>query len=169
MADRRTEDQHALRVVGAHGDYGSLLDRQYEHDHQGRSHNIREYLGRVLERYPDHRVLAPLGLLHPDHIEVREQALSLYSSLEGERNWTLYTDLPYGAHRPFRVRSAEHEILAKGFELGEREIIRSINSNKIRALEAYKSQLPLVLHRRVFRFSRIRTERYRALSLQRDR
>jgi len=89
--------------------------------------------------------MIPLGLKHPDHIEVRNQALEVYKSRRSGPPWFVYTDLPYGEEWPELIERAESELEAEGFMRHRYETSLDTDfEHKLQAVECYASQTALL-------------------------
>jgi len=193
---RRKEDRRALTLLGAGWDHGALLDSQYGPPVPERPSLIRRYVEQQVARYQPAKVLIPLGLKHPDHIELRNQALEVCRESRGGPEWLAYTDLPYGEEWPSLIETARNSIESGGFRR-----LRFVKSpavdveRKLQAVECYASQTVILfassvsgdavsvrdLLRRlrwlrrilrrdaVFRHSQLRSETYSELRLRRSR
>ncbi|VVE61948.1 hypothetical protein PCA31118_00848 [Pandoraea captiosa] len=114
MQARRAEDLAALGMLGAEPIWLPFLDRQYVEGNTAQA--IATALGAVIDKYPQRRVLSPLGLFHSDHALVfdavwamlheRTRALAgatgaAGADLEPEpgtadlARWWFYEDMPY--------------------------------------------------------------------------
>lgn len=99
MFDRRLENARAAAVLGlvAQLREGELLDQQYggASDEHSAAEIIRHYAG------PAVHMLAPLGILHSDHVACADAAVRCFKNVLGSsvRLW-LYEDLPYRVLHP---------------------------------------------------------------------
>lgn len=93
MAERRTEDIRAMRVVKAEPTHLEHLDSQYGDLQPGM---VRNDLARVIsDVFGDEkpRVLGPLGIRHPDHVCVREALIDMWQATD--MDLFLYDEIPY--------------------------------------------------------------------------
>jgi LmbE family N-acetylglucosaminyl deacetylase len=86
-------------------------------------------------------VLAPLGLVHPDHVAVREAVIEAMT--ERETPLWLYEDLPARVHHPDSVVEALNELTAAGYESELGFIGTGSIAKKMDALWCYRSQMGL--------------------------
>lgn len=111
MAVRRAEDVRALAAVGAQPRWLDFC----QHSHVARVDPIAvppdavDALASVIADIEPTAVVAPLGLLHPDHQACHATALATRARRESERPWYWYSDLPY-AYIP-RVLAARFRAL----------------------------------------------------------
>lgn len=135
MVIRRNEDRDALHSLGALGFYCNLLDDQY-----GGStvDEIERALSAVLDAVQPVVIVAPLGLVHPDHIKVAAACRHLASGSSAQ--WWVYEDAPSRVLYPDAVldgRVAWERVgwMTLGF-LGTVDL-----SRKEEAVRCYASQL----------------------------
>jgi LmbE family N-acetylglucosaminyl deacetylase len=110
----------------------------------------------------------PLGLLHPDHEEVRRIAALVAANAHSAADWIVYEDLPYG---PNDTLGQQHDAAfaayrAAGFTLTE--ITPELGAIEVKsgAVEGYQSQLRVLKQDPDFD-RKIISERYWSLSLNR--
>jgi LmbE family N-acetylglucosaminyl deacetylase len=100
---RRREDRAACAVLGASAVHLGMVDGQY-----GTPLDPLAVAGRLLSALIDIQpavIVAPLGLVHPDHIAVAEACRMLLA--EGaEADWWVYEDQPSRVLYPESVRDA---------------------------------------------------------------
>ena len=87
--------------------------------------------------------MIPLGLLHPDHMEVRRIAALVAANVHSRVDWIVYEDLPYG---PNDTLGEQHDAAfaayhSAGFQLTEIAPELGEMGVKSGAVEAYESQL----------------------------
>lgn len=141
MVIRRNEDRDALHSLGALGFYCNLLDDQY-----GGStvDEIERALSAVLEAVQPTVVVAPLGLVHPDHIKVAEACRNLaitYGESWSGAHWWVYEDQPSRVLYPETVEPALSRWREVGLELKLGFIGTVDLSRKEEAVRCYASQL----------------------------
>ena len=155
MLERRDEDHAALELVGRRGVNLGLLDGQYATRGEGATSELAARLREVLAGVTV--VLAPAGLGgHPDHVVVRDAALSLARDRWRVR---LYADLPHAIGRgwPDWVLGGRDRLsadiaaewageLAAGGVIPDRleghveRLDADARARKLRALAAYRTQ-----------------------------
>lgn len=131
MVVRRQEDMEACAILNARPLHTKYLDSQYTDNF------ATEWIADLLElvaicKYE--MILAPLGLRHPDHIDVANNV-----SMLGLDNLYFYEDLPHRVTNPELVfERLDHFELErnKPVFLGDGPI-----ADKVRALWCYKSQM----------------------------
>jgi LmbE family N-acetylglucosaminyl deacetylase len=136
---RLEEDTRACALVGAVTVRLGLLDGQYDRppDHHAR---LRVELERVIAEHAPGPVFVPLGIRHPDHIEVGSIARDVATALRAEV--VVYEELPYRVAEPEEQVAARARIAAEGWALEPRvEILGSI-ATKQAAIDCYISQEP---------------------------
>jgi LmbE family N-acetylglucosaminyl deacetylase len=142
MAARRAEDRGALGSLGAVQVLLGELDGQYE-PRPGRPDRLARLLDALVADQPAEEVLVPLGVAHPDHIEVGA-ACRAAARRHPDRRWTVYLDLPYG-HAPALAGltgDALDQVAAEGHLLGPpEEGPGAPGAAKRAAVEHYRSQL----------------------------
>lgn len=139
MVIRRQEDEEALAILGANSLHLGLLDSQYP---GGGSKD--QILGALREFYKQKgkdydMVLAPLGLRHPDHVNVSWAANTVFG-LNHHPEFYMWEDLPHRVTHPEEVQERLDLINtlqeAKLTFIGDGPI-----SDKVRALWCYRSQM----------------------------
>ena len=165
VAARLSEDQAALGLLSAQQRTVQGLDDQYG-PQPGRTGIIRAGLESALAELEPHSCAIPLGLQHPDHIEVRRVALLVAARAASPLAWTVYEDLPYGPNDPSGQFHDEAfaAFAGAGFLLRERHPdLDPTMPVKGAAVECYASQLG-AMRRFNPNFDRdIETERYWSL------
>ena len=165
LAARLSEDRAALRILGARQRTINGLDDQYG-PQPGRPGLVRDGIESALADLAPQSCAIPLGLQHPDHIEVRNVALLVAAQAPSPPVWTVYEDLPYGRNDP--GGQFHDEAFAAYAEAGFRlrELQPDLDSTmpiKAAAAECYVSQLG-AMRRFSPSFDRdIESERYWAL------
>ena len=142
VAARLSEDRAALGVVHARQRSVNGLDDQYG-PQLGRGGIIRAGIESALTEIEPRGCAIPLGLQHPDHIEVRRVAL-LVADAPWSTVWTVYEDLPYGPNDPSgKFHDEAFAAFADaGFLLSElRPDLDSTMRIKAAAVECYASQV----------------------------
>lgn len=130
MVVRRQEDAEACAILNARAIHSNRLDSQYTKKQQDWLATTMELIS--MRKYEI--VLAPLGLRHPDHIDVSDQIITL-----NLKNLYLYEDLPTRVTHPELVFERLQELnlskLRREF-IGDGPI-----ADKVRALWCYRSQI----------------------------
>ena len=140
---RLSEDRAALAVLNAQQRTINGLDDQYG-PQPGRSGIIRAGIESALVELAPRRCAIPLGLQHPDHIEVRRVALEVAADAQSPTTWTVYEDLPYGPNDPSgRFHNEAFAAFAEaGFLLSKLQPdLDSTMRLKAAAVECYASQV----------------------------
>ena len=133
MVVRRQEDLEACAILNATAYHTDILDSQYS---GGRQTGISQVIKEAIEAKEYEFVLAPVGLIHPDHEAVSNAAYSL-----GIDNLVLYEDLPARVTHPETVVKRGYEF-NRDIGQGEPDFIGDGPIDlKIRALWAYRSQI----------------------------
>lgn len=141
MYRRRAEDANALAVLDAGFWHLGLLDDQY-----GGStvDEIERALTAVLEAVQPVVVVAPLGLVHPDHLKVAEACRNLaitYGESWSDAQWWVYEDQPSRVLYPESVQPAFDRWREVGLWL-ELGFIGTVDlARKEEAVRCYASQL----------------------------
>jgi LmbE family N-acetylglucosaminyl deacetylase len=101
---RREEDRVALDRVNATPIWLDFFESDYEDLRPDVRYAdlIRDELTRVINDVRPASVIAPLGLIHPDHLAVSEACQALWS--HDDVTWYVYMDLPYGMAHPRNMR-----------------------------------------------------------------
>jgi len=143
VAARLSEDRAALDLLHARQRWVEGLDGQYG-PQTGRSGIIRAGIESALVELEPRSCAIPLGLQHPDHIEVRRVALQVAARTHSSTAWTVYEELPYGPNdRSGRFHDeALSAFAAAGFVLTELQPeLDPTMRTKSAAVECYVSQL----------------------------
>lgn len=130
MVVRREEDKEACALLNARPIHTRRLDSQYKKT--GDYKNIVQELRAFIKKGKYEMVIGPLGLKHPDHINLNLTLRNLKLD-----NLYMYEDLPHRVTDPELV--VERLKLYKGAQLtfiGDGPI-----ADKVRALWCYRSQL----------------------------
>jgi LmbE family N-acetylglucosaminyl deacetylase len=98
-------------------------------------------IGDLIDELDPEFVLAPLGLVHPDHVAVREAVLE--AMRDRELPLWCYEDLPARVQHPGSVVEALNELTAAGYESESGFIGTGSIAKKMDALWCYRSQLGL--------------------------
>jgi LmbE family N-acetylglucosaminyl deacetylase len=142
IAARLSEDATALAILGGRQLPIGGLDFQYG-PQPGRARIIREGIESALADLMPKTCVIPLGLLHPDHEEVRRIAALVAANAHTPVDWVVYEELPYGPHDVLgeQHRAAFDAYHAAGFQLTEIAPELGEMDVKSGAVEGYKSQL----------------------------
>ena len=100
MRVRRHEDEHACAVLGATCQHIPLVDGQYRDEIAYVDGTIEETLAVVLETLRPSLVLAPLGIVHSDHVAVGAAVDALAGSRRIDAPLVRYEEIPYRVDRP---------------------------------------------------------------------
>lgn len=132
MEARRWEDGQATALLGAESRNLEWLDSQYTgfNGYEGIKPDLQKIDFTEFEK-----VLAPLGLRHPDHIAVSDAMIEIMPD-----NLYLYEDLPHRVTHPELVFERIN-YLAQDYFLDKEFIGDGQIELKMRALMAYKSQM----------------------------
>jgi LmbE family N-acetylglucosaminyl deacetylase len=139
MEARRAEDLEAMSVLQATAKHFDFVDSQYGGKLKPTA--LTRQLGELIEELDPEFVLAPLGLVHPDHVGVREAVIEAMSACETPL-W-LYEDLPARVQHPASVAEALTAFRDKGHELELGFIGTGPVATKMDALWCYRSQIGL--------------------------
>jgi LmbE family N-acetylglucosaminyl deacetylase len=132
MTARREEDTEALAALNAKPRHLDFFDRQYgiANDPAAMVNTVSELIKSIRPEF----VLAPLGLLHPDHVTARDVTLNAASGPV-----ILYEELPYRVTHPEVVEAAVSDVGGLSLEfIGDGPLQR-----KLTALWCYRSQMRL--------------------------
>jgi LmbE family N-acetylglucosaminyl deacetylase len=167
IAARLSEDATALVILRGRQLPVGGLDFQYGPQPE-RAKIIREGIESAVADLMPKTCVIPLGLLHPDHEEVRRIATLVAASDHAPVDWIVYEELPYG---PDDVLGEHHRAAfdayhAAGFQLTEIAPELGELDVKSGAVEGYKSQLRALRQDPDFD-EKIVAERYWSLSLNR--
>lgn len=138
--NRRKEDQAGVTLLGAQPIWLNFQDHQYG------CISPTELIVAALDRViPNNAVVVgPVGLTHPDHIQVAAACWHLQRHLPGSRTFYAYADVPYRAMNDGRELVARLQALAtSGVSLlavnGPTRVVQ--RAEKLAALRCYASQL----------------------------
>lgn len=135
VRSRRTEDGNATRLLRSDSEHLQFVDDQYR-DELPDVDAIAEQLARIVEMVGGHELLAPVGLLHPDHIATSEAALQLADVYDV---W-LYEELPGRVLWP-ELAASRLANIDERFDLAHQFIGEGPLTMKLRAVHCYVSQL----------------------------
>lgn len=131
MVVRRQEDTEALAILNARPIYTDRLDSQYKGQNQVNKPLIN-ILQSAIKLHNYEMILAPLGLIHPDHVVIANELMKL-----GLPNLYLWEDIPARVTHPEEVvKRLEKFPNAKLTFIGDGPI-----ADKVRALFCYRSQI----------------------------
>lgn len=138
MAARREEDLCFARRIGAAAIWLGALDAQYGHDPRGDEPLVLAML-ELFEAHPRHALLAPLGLVHPDHLRSHRCALAAWQGLDDGRGLRLYEDVPYRAVAG-ALDARRMSLREQGLALRAPSSLRGEAESKRALLDTYPSQ-----------------------------
>ncbi len=136
---RRAEDLEAMSVLQAKALQLDFVDSQY--GGKLKTAALVKQLGELIDELDPEFVLAPLGLVHPDHVAVCEAALEVICDRETPL-W-LYEDLPARVQHPASVAEALNALRDKGNQLELGFIGTGPLATKLDAIWCYRSQMGL--------------------------
>jgi LmbE family N-acetylglucosaminyl deacetylase len=139
MEARRAEDLEAMSVLQAKAQHLGFVDSQY--GGKLKVTTLVRQLGELVDELDPEFVLAPLGLVHPDHVTVRDAVLEAMRGREAPL-WC-YEDLPARVQRPDSVVEALDVLMAAGHEPELGFIGTGPMATKLDALWCYRSQMGL--------------------------
>ena len=158
---RRDEDAKAMSMLSAQYVWLDLLDNDYlqANPRIDDQDEIRDAISGVLRERQPVSVVAPLGLIHADHVAVSDACLEL--AIRSEHEWYLYMDMPYGPAVPRTVPQRIATVETK-VELEVLEPFHGDPDIKRPVMKAYSSQYGPTRrsHRRGFRASMKASEQY---------
>jgi LmbE family N-acetylglucosaminyl deacetylase len=161
MKRRRAEDADALSLLSSKFEWLDFLDGDYmdERPRVDDDHVIRDAIVRVLRKENPVSVISPLGLYHDDHLLVSDVCLEI--ARQGEFEWYLYMDMPYGLAIPTTV-SQRLAIVEETLDLKSLEPFSGNPDVKRLSMKRYVSQYGPTKrsHRRGFRAAMKAPERY---------
>lgn len=136
MQARRLEDRDAMGRLQCDPVFWDYLDSQY-----GLEVNKRQLTATIVETAKEYDViLAPLGLVHPDHVALADALLAAAPDIAA--TIYLWEDLPNRVLHPELVGIRLHQISNSGFDLLlDVPGAAGPMADKIRALLCYRSQL----------------------------
>jgi LmbE family N-acetylglucosaminyl deacetylase len=145
MRARRDEDSRALALLDARPVWLDFFDDQYEMP--AASTAIAAKLADAIDAHPGHRVLAPAGLFHHDHLQVQQAVLSLLRDDDASHTWRFYEDAPYRRIDGLMAKRVagwrEQGWIARPAELAVRDRAAA-EAAKAAAVAAYASQVSLL-------------------------
>jgi LmbE family N-acetylglucosaminyl deacetylase len=103
MKKRRVEDANALALLAATPVWLELLENDYRPQPRNEDalNEIREGIEVAIREHQPSAVLSPIGLYHPDHLDVSDVCIRI--AARATCSWYLYLDLPYGLAIPESV------------------------------------------------------------------
>jgi LmbE family N-acetylglucosaminyl deacetylase len=140
---RRAKDREAMALLGAKPVHLSFVDQQY-----GQPTNrkvLAEELKRQITLTEPELVIGPVGIGHPDHVLVREALLD--AALDDDTPLWLYEDVPARVREPELVPEALEAVRSRQSEVTLGFCGDGPLADKMAALWAYRSQLPLFPNR----------------------
>lgn len=137
---RRREDRAACAVLGASPVYLGMVDGQYGNPLDPVV--VAHLLSSALTVIRPVTVVAPLGIVHPDHIAVAEACRLLLSQDAHPRiEWWVYEDQPSRVLYPLSVLDGMNAWETAGFKLTLDFLGTSDLERKEEAVRCYASQL----------------------------
>ncbi len=142
---RRMEDRAACAVLGASPVHLGMVDGQY-----GTRLDPQEVAGRLLAAFIDIQprvIVAPLGLVHPDHLAVAEACRILLADDDPDlgTEWWVYEDLPSRVLYPECVEPALRDwrrLLSEDLGVLSLDFFGTSDlAEKEKAVRCYRSQL----------------------------
>jgi LmbE family N-acetylglucosaminyl deacetylase len=136
---RQQEDAHACAVIGATWQHLPLVDGQYRNETPYPHELLELTLLTVADELRPDLILAPLGIVHSDHIAVGSSAWHAFKG-RPECQLVFYEELPYRVDDP---PAAVFEVAAKGLQWFAPEAcpdVESAQAAKNRAIASYHSQ-----------------------------
>lgn len=138
MRARRAEDISACRSLNAEAVHLDFLDQQY-----GTPADDAAISAALLPFYrSDWLILVPLGIGHPDHVQVARCA----RDARPEGTLIAYEEAPYRVLWPEQAADVLDKIRAEGWAVADLPYPLEVGARacKVRALAEYKSQFPTV-------------------------
>jgi len=158
---RRAEDADAMSLLSSKFEWLDFFDGDYadEGPRVDSDHAIREEILRVLRKERPVSVVSPLGLYHEDHVLVSDVCLEI--AREGEFEWYLYMDMPYGLAIP-RTVSQRLAMVEERVDLEGLEPFSGNPDIKHVSMKRYVSQYRPTMrsHRKGFKAAMKAPERY---------
>ena len=136
MSVRRKEDRTACELLGCDTIQLNFYDQQY-----GQPSDDEQIVDAIRARVkPDELVFVPLGIGHPDHVQVARCARAMFDST----TLIVYEELPYRVLYPEQVVEALGKIRAEGWTVGDLPypLPQFPWERKVAAIGAYASQFP---------------------------
>ena len=140
MEARRVEDTKACAALGAVAQHLPLLDGQYRGEHPYSHQLLCNILIEVADELMPTLILAPLGIVHSDHVALGSAAWHAFKG-RPECQLVFAEDLPYRVDDP---AAAVFEVAAKGLQWFWPEPCPDETAAlqaKVEALKQYRSQL----------------------------
>jgi LmbE family N-acetylglucosaminyl deacetylase len=139
IAVRREEDRVALGELDARPIWLDLLEAEYSAYRPPTDYleAISEEIVRVIGDVGAASVIAPLGLVHHDHVAVSNACRAIWQRLDVE--WYAYLDLPYGAAHP-RLVARRLRLLRRHARLVELQRYTGDSGDKQHLMSLYGSQ-----------------------------
>lgn len=137
---RWQEDDRALASLSARPMRATLLDQQYRAGAPLDRDEVARCITQAHRVLQPRLVLAPLGLAHPDHMDVAAATLAAMADLPGTPLY-LYEELPARVERPQLVEPALEAARSAGWVLTPGFPGTGPQKAKEVALAAYESQL----------------------------
>ncbi len=139
---RKDEDEAALSSLGATPLWLDFLDGDFTRRPERTDQTeIAEQLGCTLAGTGAGAVLAPLGIVHPDHVGVADACRAVCETVRTE--WYLYADMPYMQDDPGAVDARLAE-LDGSLALEELEPVPADTSRKDHLARLYATQYPWI-------------------------
>jgi LmbE family N-acetylglucosaminyl deacetylase len=134
---RRSEDEAALKHLGARPAWLDFLDRQYMGGEPPARFDVALAIEAVLRDGGAELVASPLGLGHPDHIVTAAACFDVARRLR-EPAWILYEDAIYRRNEDLAAEALSR-LSADGYVLEPVPVAAS--AGKRAAVESYRSQV----------------------------
>ncbi len=136
---RRTEDRNACFTLGAKFHHLGLADSQYGEPLEPAI--VESALAEVLDQTGPRVIVAPMGLVHPDHQAVSDACAELMVSTPKSCEWWLYEDQPSRVFYPDAVMETRDSWETDGYKL-ELGFLGTVPlERKEAAVRCYASQL----------------------------
>lgn len=139
LAVRRDEDRRAVGLLRGVSMYGHVIDNQYRTEPFPQKNVIAE-LVRVIEQIRPVRVFGPLGLLHPDHVEVSDATIEAMAVVGNGVELVLYEELPSRIIDPLDVFRRLDVVDACGYDVELLPASSERLGEKLVAVGEYASQ-----------------------------
>lgn len=136
---RRQEDRRVMSQLGATPIWLDLIEADYSAYRPTTNYGeqVVAEVSRVISEIGPASVIAPLGLVHPDHIAVSDACHIMWR--KSSVNWYVYLDLPYGKAHP-RTTKKRLKTLGRGAQLVALDGYRGDSELKVRLANQYESQ-----------------------------
>lgn len=139
VATREREDRRAMAVLGVRQvERVGMVDSQYREDRPERAELVQA-IRALIHQYDPAALMAPLGVLHPDHLYVSEVILDVVPELDIPV-W-VWGDLPNVAADPEHQDAALERLAGRGFTTRPAEFPTGSVDRKKAAVRCYRSQL----------------------------